>query len=148
MTDLEEKFHEKEESVNLARKKLEEEYICRQKELEFQIREAKAELSNAKEDAKNKFRKLEGAMDEELEISCPPSPKNDAKSDKQDEELPNYELGKDMWKQLARVSIAVFGGDKRSHESWKAAFMACIDKASATAEYKLLQLKNYHPEKR
>ena len=64
-------------------------------------------MSNVKEDAKNKCRKLEGAMDEELEISCPPSPKNDAKTDRQDEQSSNYELGKDMWRQLARVSICL-----------------------------------------
>ena len=57
------------------------------------------------------------------------------------EESPKHELGKDMWKQLTRVSIPVFIGDKRSYESWRAAFMACIDKAPATAEYKLLRLK-------
>ena len=114
MIDLEEKFCEKEESVNRARKGI---GNCCQKELEVQVREAKAELSTAKEDAKNKFRKLEGAMGEKLGISCPPSLKNDAKTDKKDEQSPNYELGKDMWKQLARVSIPVFGGDKRTHGS-------------------------------
>ena len=51
--------------------------------------------------------------------------------------------GKTVWKQLTRVSIPVFSGDKRSYGSWKAAFMACVDKAPATAEYKLLQLKKY-----
>ena len=45
------------------------------------------------------------------------------------------------WKQLMRVSILVFSGDKRSYGSLKAAFMACVDKAPATAGYKLLQLK-------
>ena len=46
-----------------------------------------------------------------------------------------------MSKQLRRVSIPVFSGDKRSYG--KAAFMACVDKAPATPEYKLLQLKKY-----
>lgn len=31
--------------------------------------------------------------------------------------------------------------DKRVYQNWKAAFIACIDKAPATAEYKLLQLQ-------
>ena len=53
------------------------------------------------------------------------------------------ELGNDMWKQLKRVQIPVFSGDKRRYEPWKAAFVACIDKAPATAEYKLLQLRQY-----
>ena len=34
----------------------------------------------------------------------------------------------------------MFSGDKRMYQNWKAAFMACIDKAPATPEYKLLQL--------
>lgn len=34
-------------------------------------------------------------------------------------------------------------GNKATYESWKAAFTACIDKAPATAEYKLLQLRQY-----
>ena len=48
-----------------------------------------------------------------------------------------------MWKQLKRVSIPVLSGDKWTYGSWKAAFMACVDKAPATLEYKLLQLKKY-----
>lgn len=52
-------------------------------------------------------------------------------------------LGKDMWQQLKRVQIPVFSGEKRKYESWKAAFYACIDSAPATAEYKLLQLRQY-----
>ena len=46
-----------------------------------------------------------------------------------------------MWKQLKRVTIPVFSGDKRTYLNWKAAFTACVDKAPATAEYKLLQLR-------
>jgi len=52
-------------------------------------------------------------------------------------------LGQDMWKQLKRVSIPVFNGDKKLYEGWKTAFMACVDKAPATPEYKLLQLRQY-----
>ncbi|CAG2212808.1 unnamed protein product [Mytilus edulis] len=33
--------------------------------------------------------------------------------------------------------------DKRNYQSWKAAFLACIDQAPATKEYKLLQLRQY-----
>ena len=51
------------------------------------------------------------------------------------------DLGQDMWKQLSRVNIPVFSGSKSNYDSWKAAFTACIDKAPATAEYKLLQLR-------
>ena len=48
-----------------------------------------------------------------------------------------------MWKQLKRVSIPVFSGDKKNYDSWKAAFDACVDQAPATPEYKLLQLRQY-----
>ncbi|XP_045206181.2 uncharacterized protein LOC123558365 [Mercenaria mercenaria] len=41
------------------------------------------------------------------------------------------------------VQIPVFTGEKRKYESWKAAFNACIDSAPSTAEYKLLQLRQY-----
>ena len=50
-------------------------------------------------------------------------------------------IGQDLWKQLKRVSIPVFSGDKRTYSNWKAAFMACVDQAPATPEYKLLQLR-------
>ena len=35
----------------------------------------------------------------------------------------------------------MFSGDKRMYQNWKAAIKACIDKAPATPEYKLLQLR-------
>ena len=52
-------------------------------------------------------------------------------------------IGQDLWRQLKRVQIPVFDGDKRKYQSWKAAFLACIDSAPATGEYKLLQLRQY-----
>ena len=52
-------------------------------------------------------------------------------------------IGQDLWKQLKRVTIPVFSGDKKIYQNWKAAFMACVDQAPATAEYKLLQLHQY-----
>ena len=51
-------------------------------------------------------------------------------------------LGQDMWKQLKQVSIPVFNRDKKSYQSWKASSMTCINQASTTAEYKLLQLRS------
>ena len=47
-------------------------------------------------------------------------------------------IGQDLWSQLKRVQMPVFYGDKR-----KATFLACIDAAPVTAEYKLLQLRQY-----
>jgi len=64
-------------------------------------------------------------------------------SPKKNRDNVKHELGSDMWKQLKRVSIPVFGGDKRQYESWKASFVACIDQAPATPEYKLLQLRQH-----
>ena len=51
------------------------------------------------------------------------------------------QIGLHLWKQLNRVTIPVFSGDKKSYQSWKTAFTACVDNAPATAEYKLLQLR-------
>ena len=59
------------------------------------------------------------------------------------ESLSTPSHGNGMWNQLKRVSIPVFNGDKRLHEGWKTAFMACVDKAPATPQYKLLQLRQY-----
>ena len=58
-------------------------------------------------------------------------------------EQKQHELGHDMYKQLKRVSIPTFNGDKHKYESWKSAFNSCIDSAPATKEYKLLQLRQY-----
>ena len=44
---------------------------------------------------------------------------------------------------MKRVQIPTFTGDKRKYKSWRAAFLACIDSAPATGEYKLLQLRQY-----
>ena len=52
-------------------------------------------------------------------------------------------IGQDLWSQLKRVQMPLFYGDKRLYQSWKAAFLACIDAAPVTAEYKLLQLRQY-----
>ena len=41
------------------------------------------------------------------------------------------------------MQIPEFHGDKRKYQSWKAAFLACIDNAPAAAEYKWLQLRQY-----
>ena len=55
-------------------------------------------------------------------------------------------IGYDMWTQLQPVQIPIFSGDKRSYPSWKAAFMACVDSAPITQEYKMLQLRQYVSE--
>eukprot|EP00794_Sanderia_malayensis_P010465 gene10465-11562_t len=48
-----------------------------------------------------------------------------------------------MTRELQRVSIPIFTGDKRTYPNWKAAFLACIAGAPAAPEYELLQLRQY-----
>ena len=52
-----------------------------------------------------------------------------------------YSIGEDLWRQLKRNQLPIFTGDKWSYRNWKAAFMACVDTAPATGEYKLLRLR-------
>ena len=52
-----------------------------------------------------------------------------------------YSIGEDLWRQLKGIKLPVFTGDKRSYRNRKAAFMACVDTAPSTGEYKLLQLR-------
>ena len=54
-----------------------------------------------------------------------------------------HTIGQDLWRQLKRVQIPLFNGEKKNYQSWRASFLACIDSAPATAEYKLLQLRQY-----
>ena len=49
-------------------------------------------------------------------------------------------IGYYLWTQLKPVQIPTFSGNKRSYPSWKAAYMACVDRAPVTPEYKMLQL--------
>ena len=56
-------------------------------------------------------------------------------------ESSTQKIGQDFRRQLKRLSIPVFNGDKRNYENWKSAFNACLDQAPATPEYKLLQLR-------
>ncbi|PFX14866.1 hypothetical protein AWC38_SpisGene20943 [Stylophora pistillata] len=143
VTELEERLREKEESLKRNLRKMKEEYVRFQKEIEVEVREAKEELAREKGVCKEKYSKLEGAINEEFELLLLSLPKKDVKPEEEKpvKESPKHELGKVMWKQLTRVSIPVFSGDKRSYGSWKAAFLACVDEAPAIAEYKLLHLK-------
>ena len=50
-------------------------------------------------------------------------------------------IGLDLWKQLKRVTVPAFTGDKKTCQNWKAAFTACVDNSLATPKYKLLQLR-------
>ena len=51
-------------------------------------------------------------------------------------------IGQDLQSQLKRVHMPVFYGDKRLYQSWTAAFLAGINTAPVTADYKLLQMRH------
>jgi len=139
--ELEERLREKEESVTRAQKKMEEEYVRCQKEMEVEAREAKKKLARAKGDCKEKYSKLGGAIDEELELSPPSPPKGMLSQKRTGRLLKNHRnmssaktCGNNSRGFLFRYLVETSG-----RTSWKAAFMACVNKAPATAEYKLLQ---------
>ena len=58
-------------------------------------------------------------------------------------ESSTQKTGQDLWRQLKRVSILVFNGDKKKYENGKSGLNECGDQAPATPEYKLLQLRLY-----
>jgi len=75
---------------------MEEEHAHCQKEMVAEVREVKEELARAKGDCKEKYLKLKGAIDEELELSPPSPPKRDVKPEEEEktvEESLKYELG-------------------------------------------------------
>ena len=47
------------------------------------------------------------------------------------------------WRQMPRVGIPVFTGNRKEYEQWRAAFNACVDVSPANDAYKLLQLRTY-----
>eukprot|EP00117_Sycon_ciliatum_P035161 scpid83758/ scgid26711/ len=49
----------------------------------------------------------------------------------------------DITKNLKKVSIPTFSGNKREYDRWKAAFVVCVDKQPLSKEMKLLQLRQY-----
>ena len=71
LLETEKKVQEKEESIRLARRKLDEEYLRRQKELEKEMQHVHGELSAAKSDVKYKLDKLDKALDEEVGLPKP-----------------------------------------------------------------------------
>ena len=146
---LREEVKKKEQIIRQKQIELEEEFRRRQKELNEQFEQEREHLLKAEHDAKIKHHEIEKQVGNELERTTDIglqslSVQNDRKI------VPEYKpesgssaIGTDLWKQLKRVSIPIFSGNKRNYQSWKAAFIACIDKAPATKEYKLLQLRQY-----
>ena len=80
------------------------------------------------------YRNVNGEPDTCMNIHAVPAQPNNSGS---------TSIGQDLLSQLKHVQMPVFYGDKRLYQSWKAAFLACIDAAPVTAEYKLLQLRQY-----
>jgi len=79
----------------------------------------------------------------EQELIDFPNPATDGNISPSRPVVSSGDVGHDLWRQLKPVSIPVFTGDKKLYENWKASFVACIDQAPSSAEYKLLQLRQY-----
>ena len=154
----------KDKEDELRRKQVETELRRREKELDEMYQKKKSKINEAIEantmvaslrDEKSVSKENNSSADEfpdqhsvhsELNNTAKwvqQSKENLMKGFQYQEEPDETKINKDLWKQLKRVSIPVFNGDKRQYDNWKSAFMACIDKAPATPEYKLLQLRQY-----
>ena len=48
----------------------------------------------------------------------------------------------DAKKQLKRIRIPKFSGDKKEYQSWWAAFSSCVDEINLSAQFKMLQLES------
>ena len=129
---------------------MEEEYKCITLRLKREIYEKRDELIRAKGEV--------GKTGRDIEIEVDKIRQNEGSNDARDDVLGSKlykdvtckkprdyklhtEVGNDLWKHLKRISVPVFQGNKSNYESWKAAFMACVDDAPASDEYKLLQLR-------
>ena len=139
-------------SENTRRRRIEERIVQKSVEKEVLEEQVKREqdIARQKEDLEELLRQYRSRLFDEEDLQDfkqlsqfkdPETRKFPANNGAESRSTPS--LGKDMWHQLKRFSIPVFSGDKRLYEGWKTAFMACVDKAPATPEYKLLQLRQY-----
>ena len=48
----------------------------------------------------------------------------------------------DANKQLKRIRVAKFSGDKKEYQSWWAAFSSCVDETNLSAQFKMLRLES------
>ena len=120
----------KKEEIAHRQRQMKEEMVKVRQEWQEELEERHWRLREAERELERRHRELEEGISAELGETSPSTSKSAA-------------IGKDLWKQLKRVSIPVFSGDKKVYESWKAAFLACSDQNTATPEYKLLQLRQY-----
>ena len=131
---------------------MEKQFVIDQREFNKQMQEGDARLRIAEEQEQEAQRNLETEIDNDIGLSVPHAQPNRNENNDiglsvsqvqpyRNEQFINTSppfvsndanLGHDLFRQLQRVSIPVFSGDKRRYEGWKAAFMGCIDKAPAT----------------
>lgn len=121
---LREDAKKKERIIRQKQIELEEEFRRRQKEMHEQIEQERAKI---------KHQEIENPVDNDLEhttdIRLQRLPSLSVKNDRKivteyKPESGSSAIGTDMWKQLKRVSIPIFSGNKRNYQSWKAAFIA------------------------
>ena len=141
-TDASENTRRRRIEERVVRKSVEKEVLEEQVKREQDIARQKEDLEELRRQYRSHLFDEEDLQDlKQSEFKGPETSKFPANNGAESRSTPS--LGKDMWNQLKRVSIPVFNGDKRLYEGWKTAFMACVDRAPATPEYKLLQLRQY-----
>ena len=141
-TDASENTRQRRIEERVAQKSLEKQALEEQVKREQDIARQREDLEQLRQQYRTRLFDEEEFQDlKELEIKSAETRKIPANNLAESRSTPS--LGKDMWNQLKRVSIPIFNGDKRFYEGRKTAFMARVDKAPATPEYKLLQLRQY-----
>ena len=141
-TDASENTRQRRIEERVAQKGVEKQALEEQVKREQDIARQREDLEQLRQQYRSRLFDEEEFQDlKESEIKSPETRKIPANNLAESRSTPS--LRKDMWNQLKRVSIPIFNGDERFYEGWKKAFMACVDKAPATPEYKLLQLRQY-----
>ena len=141
-TDASEKTRQRRIEERVAQKGVEKQALEEQVKREQDIARQREDLEQLRQQYRSRLFDEEEFQDlKESEIKSPETRKIPANNLAESRSTPS--LRKDMWNQLKRVSILILNGDERFYEGWKTAFMACVDKAPATPEYKLLQLRQY-----
>ena len=54
---------------------------------------------------------------------------------------PHSAAPSDVYRHLKKITIPTFSGDKKAYDTWRTAFMVCVDQQPISAELKLLQLR-------
>ena len=116
---------EKEEDFLKRRKKLQEDHEAQIKELELIIDEERKRLHIAEKELERHTSLVERHIEEELGLTYTKDPyhpnmKVNGKQLKvQDSSAYDSQLGHDMWRQLEKVTLPIFSGNKPEYESWK-----------------------------